>query len=230
MIQSILPFERKIYSQNGEDGIIEAIFNKIGVTNRFFVEFGVGPAWSQNDFLDVKEHGLECNTRLLKEKGWTGLLMDGTGYPQLDVKKERITADNINDLFQKYNVPSSFDLLSIDIDGNDYWVWKAITNFTPRVVVIEYNASIPPTESRVIKYDPNHAWDGTTYYGGSLLALTKLAQSKGYALVGCDSRGVNAFFVKEELAKEHFILKSLEQLYRLPTYNHPPTDKTMILI
>ena len=173
--------EKKIYSQNGEDGIIEFIFSKIGITNKFSVEFGVG-------------NGFECNTILLLERmGWNGLMMDygadqkikwtsvlnkawsnrklglkdnlkkdvtflkkivkqseRTTQFQTDIKNERITAENIQDLFQKYHVPKKFDLLSIDIDYNDYWVWKSIVDYFPRVVIIEYNSSIPPSESRAV--------------------------------------------------------------------------------
>lgn len=259
--------EKKVYSQNGEDGIIEFIFSKIGTTNKFSVEFGVGD-------------GFECNTvYLLEKKYWKGLMMDYGADPHIqwenivkkatssnflldphsiqrstrflkkliqrsgrsthfkhDIKKEKVTAENIQQLFKKYNVPKNFDLLSVDIDYNDYWVWKAITDYVPRVVVIEYNSLIPPTESRVVPYDPNTSWDGTNYFGASLLALTNLGLTKGYTLVGCESRGVNAFFVKSDLV-EGTKIKDIEQLYRPPKYGqivngthigHPPNNKKMI--
>lgn len=223
-IDNINNFEKKIYSQNGEDGIIEAIFNKIGTTNKYFVEFGV-------------KEGTECNTRLLREKEWDGLWMDNDGYGNLLTKKEFITAENINELFKKYNVPENFDLLSIDIDFNDYWVWKAIEGYFPRVVIIEYNASILPTQSLTVKYEPTRMFDETNYFGASLLAYAKLADKKGYTLVGCDNNGVNAFFVKKEVVKDNFILKSVEELYRPPQYGimisgkyigHKPSNEKMI--
>lgn len=217
-IRNLNRYEIKIYSQNGEDGILDAIFSKIGTTNKFYVEFGV-------------EDGEECNTRFLQnEKGWRGLLMDGYEQKSKKIKKEFITAENINDLFRKYQVPKAFDLLSIDIDGNDYWVWKAIdSSYAPRVVVIEYNASIPPTESKVIPYDPNFSWDITNYFGASLLALVKLAKTKGYTLVGCDLCGVNAFFVQDRLMLGHFITDSIDKLYRPVNYfnkgmSHPSKE------
>ena len=240
--------EKKIYSQNGEDGIIEFIFTQIGTTNKFSVEFGVG-------------NGFECNTvYLLEKKGWKGLMMD-YGADQdiqwkgvmkkawynrklglianirkdlaflkkiisrtkrsrcfhLDIKSEKVTAENIQNLFQKYNVPKSFDLLSIDIDYNDYWVWKAITDYSPRVVIIEYNSSVIPTESKVVPYDPEAKWDGTNYFGASLLALKNLGLTKGYTLVGCDNAGVNAFFCKSNLLDGKKI-KDIKDLYRPPGY------------
>lgn len=261
--------EKKIYSQNGEDGIIEFIFSQIGTTNKFSVEFGVG-------------NGFECNTvYLLEKKGWKGLMMDygvdqdiqWTGVMKkawynrklgligsirkdlaflkklisrtkrsrrfhLDIKSEKVTAENIQNLFQKYNVPKNFDLLSIDIDYNDYWVWKSITDYLPRVVVIEYNSSIPPTESKTVPYDPEAKWDGTNYFGASLLALKNLGLTKGYTLVGCDNAGVNAFFCKSELLDGKKI-KDIKDLYRKPGYGeiingihigHPPSAKKLIEI
>lgn len=260
--------EKKIYSQNGEDGIIEFIFSQIDTTNKFSVEFGVG-------------NGFECNTvYLLEKKNWKGLMMDygsdqniqwkgvmkkawynrklgligsirkdlaflkkiisrtkRSRHFHTDIKLEKVTAENIQNLFQKYNVPKNFDLLSIDIDYNDYWVWKSITDYLPRVVVIEYNSSILPTESKVVPYDPEAKWDGTNYFGASLLALKNLGLTKGYTLVGCDSAGVNAFFCKSELL-DGIKIKDIKDLYRPPKYGeiingvhigHPPQSTKKML-
>jgi hypothetical protein len=207
-IRNLNQFECKIYSQNGEDGLLQAIFQKIGVTNKFAVEFGV-------------ENGSECNTRYLVErKGWIALQMDPADHaPTSQIKKEFITAENINEVFKKHNVPASFDLLSIDIDGNDYWVWKALDPFyTPRVVVMEYNGKFPPTESKTIPYDPDFRWDGSDYYGASLGALSKLAGAKGYTLIGCDREGVNAFFVHNRELDSHFVRQDIHTLYRKPRF------------
>lgn len=181
-------YERKVYSQNGEDGIIEEIFRRIGTTNKFSVEFGV-------------EDGKECNTRyLLEKKGWNGLRMDGGKDNPTTIKSEYITAENVNDLFAKYKVPKEPDLVSIDIDSNDYWVWKALDpKYNARLVVIEYNSTIPATRSLTVRYDPKWVWDGSNYFGASLLALYKLGRSKDYTLVACDRRGVNAFFVRDDV-------------------------------
>ncbi|NEQ67493.1 MAG: FkbM family methyltransferase [Symploca sp. SIO2D2] len=205
-IKSINQFERRLYSQNGEDGIINAIFTKIGLTNQFFVEFGVG-------------NGTECNTRYLREqKNWTGLMIDGQENPPANVQREFVTAENIQDLFAKYNVPQEFDLLSIDLDFNDFWVWKAIKDYKPRVVIIEYNSTIPFAESKVVNYDSQGTWDGTNFFGASLAAMIQLGKAKGYTLVGCDNRGINAFFVADDLISGHFDLPPQEQLYRTPTW------------
>jgi len=221
-IADITRYERKFSSQNGEDGILEAIFTVIGTTRKYFVEFGAAS-------------GRECNTARLAQHGWTGLLMDAAPPPPdapVPIRREFITAENINALFEKYNVPPAFDLLSIDIDGNDYWVWKSITAYRPRVVIIEYNASVPPTESRVMPYDPNFRWSGTDYFGASLLALTTLGSAKGYTLVGCDSSGTNAFFVDSAETQGRFVPQCVGDLYRPPNCkkNKHPHDPDRVLV
>lgn len=227
-IDDIHDFESKKYSQNGEDGIIEAVFSKIGTTNRFLVEFGV----------DGVEGGTEFNGRKLIEEGWDALLMDGGRYPhQSAVKHEYITADNINELFAKYHVPAQFDMLSIDIDSNDYWVWKALsTKYQPRLVIIEYNGHPGPTAAKSVAYEPDLTWDGTDYFGASLMAMVKLGRTKGYTLIGCESRGVNSFFIRNDL-KKHFTIRKPESLYVAPGYGtlvdgqwsgHPKSAREMI--
>jgi hypothetical protein len=230
LIKDINFFDQKYYSQNGEDGILKIVFHKIGTTDKFCVEFGV-------------EDGRECNTRyLIEKKGWNYLHMDADpGYhPFTHIKKEFITAENINLLFKKYKVPKEFDLLSIDLDYNTYWVYKSLKDYKPRVLVVEYNASFPPTEAKAAKYEPNKTWDGTDYYGASLLAYVKLAKKRGYTLVGCDKHGVNAFFIREDLIKEgDFLKKDIQKLYRQPYFGirvngryigHPPSKKKFISV
>ena len=200
-------YESSTYSQNGEDGIIARLFASIGVTNEYFVEFGVG------------KNAEECNTRLLRERGWTGLWMDicaDNGQP--DVRQERVTAENINTLFAKYDVPFDFDFLSIDIDGNDYWVRKAMDKqYRPRVIVMEYNAAIPPSQSKSIAYDPEFRWSNTDYFGASLAALERLNRRRGYTLVYCDSRGINAFFLRSDLVAPES-KRPVEEIYCPPNY------------
>lgn len=108
---------------------------------------------------------------------------------------ERISPLNINRLFEKYGVPLEFDLLSIDLDGQDFWVW-ALLDYFPRVVIIEYNPALVIDQSVSIPFDVSHQWDGTQYYGASLLALNKLGISKGYTLLYANA--VNAFFVRND--------------------------------
>jgi len=206
MFHDLEKYESRRYSQNGEDGILTRLFELLGVTNRFFVEFGTGP------------DGRERNTRLLEQQGWSGLLMDVAADARAPhIQKEQITAENINALFARYEVPAEFDLLCIDIDGNDYWVWKALNErYRPRVMVLEYNAAIPASESKTIAYDPHFRWSRTDYFGASLRALAKLAAVKGYKLVYCELRGINSFWVRADLAPDWN--EPAERLYRGPDY------------
>ncbi len=179
--------EFKVYSQNGEDGVIQKIFQSIGTTSKYYVEFG-------------GQDGVQCNTRYLREAGWQGLLMDGSyNIPKINLYQEFITAANINALFAKYHVPEEFDLLSIDIDFNDFYVWKAIEGYHPRVVVIEYNGAHLVDEDKVVIYDAYGKWDRTNYFGASLLALYNLGRFKGYSLVYANANGVNLFFIRDDI-------------------------------
>lgn len=211
-------FGFKVYSQHDEDGIIEEIFNRIGTTNKFFIEFGV-------------DYGLESNSHYLLHKGWKGLWIEGKtkhvkGIRKLfkkviDSKKLTvingfITKDNINSLIaEQGKIEGEVDLLSIDIDGNDYWVWKAITCIKPRVVVIEYNSKFPPNFEWVMEYNAEHVWYwANDEQGASLKSFELLGTQLGYQLVGTNLAGANAFFVKEELAKDLFVKPSTaEKLY-----------------
>jgi hypothetical protein len=197
--------EARAYSQNGEDGIVAWLCSEVGAPNRTFVEFGI-------------EDGSECNTaNLARSFGWTGLMMEADTtfasrarlfyerFPNVRVVRARVTPDTIDALLREHG-PGPVDVLSIDIDGNDLWVWRAIGAIEPRVVVIEYNASFGPARSVTVPYaerfDRYDAHVSGFYHGASLAALARVGDEKGYALVGCDSRGSNAFFVRRELLSE----------------------------
>jgi hypothetical protein len=203
--ESLINFEARIFSQNGEDGILKEIFRRIGGGTQFSVEFGV-------------EDGTQCCTReLLVHQGWSGLLLEGSpafvegarsvyrANNGVQIAQSFITSENILELFRDHNVPKEPDLLVVDIDGNDYWVLQRIlTGYRPRVFVCEYNARWTAGTDWVMPYDSNHVWDGSAYYGASLAALLRLGQQHGYKLVACDSKGVNAFFVRADLTQNYF--------------------------
>lgn len=185
-------FEKRIYSQNGEDGItmklIELIYGDS--TDKYYVEFGV-------------ENGNECNTRILRENyKWRGLQMDGSHENlKINLNREFITRENIVSLFQKYNVPKLINLLSIDIDFNDFYILNEILkDYLCDIIIIEYNGFHGPMEDKVVKYDSKGRWDYSVYFGASLLALTKLCKIFGYSLVY--SNGVNGFFVQTKILIE----------------------------
>jgi hypothetical protein len=200
-------YELQMYSQNGEDGILAEIFRRVGATDRYFVEFGV-------------ENGLETNTTYLLHAGWRGLWVDGNAEAlrsarglfgrfveagALRVQHAFVTAENAAALLHSAAVPATFDLLSVDIDRNTWHLWHALAEFRPRVVVAEYNASVPPCDDWVIEYDPARSWNGSVQYGASLKAFERLGRDRGYALVGCNLAGVNAFFVREDLVGDQFV-------------------------
>jgi hypothetical protein len=197
-------YEARVFSQYGEDGILAELFARIGEGGRFAVEFGV-------------EDGRECNARrLIEERGWSALLIEGNASHAeaararyagrlVQVVHRFLTAETILATLAEAGVPVEFDLLSIDVDGNDYWLWQTIlATYRPRAVVIEYNGRWPPPKVWVMPYDPNHRWDRSAYYGASLAALAKLGARKGYALVGCSFAGLNAFFVRDDLVADRF--------------------------
>lgn len=210
-------WEKGVYSQQGEDGIIAAIFKHIGAPTQYFVEFG---AWD-GEFLS--------NTKLLRTHlNWKGLLLDcDHEKPEINLHKAFITAENINELFAQYQVPEEFDLLSVDIDYNDFYIWKALDDkYRPRLIVMEYNSSLLPNEDKVVVYQPTHMWDFTNYFGGSILAFYNLGLKKGYTLVYADNRGVNLFFVRSDLLENrNWVFKNagnVEKIYKAPKYGKAP--------
>jgi len=202
-----------ICSQVGQDTLLVQIFNTIGLENKYFVEFGARIP----EQLNSSHFRLNC--------GWNGLLMDGDRgldcYGQkagMDlVKNEYITKENINDIFKKNNVPSRFDLLTIDVDWNDYWLFKALDThkFSPNVVCIEFSSYFRADEPFVVPYFPEVCvlpLSSSVNAGTSLAALNKLAKSKGYSYV-CHADGYHAIFVKTSLLHEED--KNIEIPYKI---------------
>jgi len=208
--------EFSLYSQNGEDGIIAAIFNIIGPTSRFCVEFGAFDGVTGS------------NTYLLRLQEWQAVLLDRmSDNREHNLFKEFITAENITSLFEKYKIPYNLDLLSIDIDYNDFYVWKSLDDiYRPAVVVIEYNATHLPDEDKVVKYHPYFCGGSTNYFGASILAMYNLGRSKGYSLVYADRTGVNLFFIRDDILEEKNLnfkhVNNVKELYRKPTYGKGP--------
>lgn len=198
----LLKFGYRVYSQADEDGIIREIFRRIGGGGGTFLEIGAG-------------NGLENNSLFLLNQGWRGAWIEGSARKafaakkkfaaaiaegRLRVEKHFVTAANINEAVAKLAPNGDVDLLSIDLDGNDYYILDAIRSISPRVIVAEYNPKFPADIVWVMKYNETHKWDSTDYFGASLKALELLLTSRGYSLVGCNIIGSNAFFVRLELA------------------------------
>ena len=204
-IHSLEEAEFQVFSQRGEDGIIQYIINNIDIPNKIFVEFGV-------------ENYVESNTRfLLINNNWAGLVIDGAKenvrfiksgfiYWKYDLTAYHsfITKDNINELIGRYTSCTDIGLLSIDIDGNDYWVWEAINVIHPRIVICEYNSIFGADKKVSVPYSDGFtrrsAHFSDLYFGASLAAFVELGEKKGYDFIGVASTGVNAFFVRKDLS------------------------------
>lgn len=211
-------YEFRVYSQWGEDGIIQHLIKTIPDLEKTFIEFGV-------------QNYVESNTRfLLVNNNWAGLIIDGSQknidyvksdaiYWQHNLKAECafITRENINTIIKNSGLNGDIGLLSIDIDGNDYWIWEAIDVVTPAIVVIEYNARFGDQLAVSIPYEPNFirssAHHSNIYYGTSLSALFKLGAKKGYNLVGCNSAGNNAFFLRNDLITDKIKAKTVAEAF-----------------
>ena len=215
--QSIHEVEFKVFSQYGDDGIIQYLIHHTRPEHEAFIEFGAG------DYS-------EANTRfLLLNNNWRGLIIDGNQRAMQALKREEIywrydlttvgafiTRENINQLFEENGFSGEIGILSIDVDGNDYWIWEGINCVNPAIVVVEYNSVFGAKHSISIPYDPSfirtRAHFSNLFWGASLKALCTLADRKGYAFIGSNSAGNNAYFVrKDKIGK--LPVKSAEQGY-----------------
>jgi hypothetical protein len=220
------------FSQNDEDGILLYIFSLIDTVSKKCVEICAG-------------NGIVCNTaNLIINHGWNGLLFDGIGD---NVKEGRkfysryrdtwifppkfvhvwIDAENVNNLIKENGFGGEIDLLSLDLDGVDYWIWKAIDCINPRVVIVEYNTILGPEKAISVPYKkdfnrfdyPNSvsiARFGPDYWGASLAAFRKLGYEKGYRLVGCNRYGFNAFFIRKDIGEDILPEISPEKCFEHP--------------
>ena len=197
--------EFSCFSQWGEDGIINWLVSKLPTIPKKFIEFGVG-------------NYKESNTRLLLQlHNWQGLVMDSTDDYIQDIKSQdiswrhqldsvcaHISKDNINQLLENKGMTSDIGLLSIDIDGNDYFVWQSINIIQPIIVIVEYNAVLGDLHPITIPYKSDFfrtkAHSSNLYFGASLKALITLGKKKGYTFVGTNTNGVNAFFIRDDFA------------------------------
>jgi hypothetical protein len=219
-------FATKGYSQLGEEGMIAEILRRLKIDNGWFVEFGA---------LDGKSLS---NTYALAERGWSGVYIEGSlqrfirlcfnmlGKRNLHLVKKYVSCekpDDLNTILGKIAVPKDFDVLSLDVDGNDYWILKSLTAFTPKLVIIEYNSNFEPDQKKTIEYDPNFRWGWDNYFGASAGALNQLAKEKGYTLIAFTA--LNLFFLKNDLMPgfEPLPIQSIPK-----SEAHPPSPRVMI--
>lgn len=216
--RTLRDYEFKVFSQWGEDGIIQHLCKSVSIKNKTFIEFGVANFFESNcRFLQMKDN-------------WSGFVIDGSSENIQKLKHSYfywkyhlyaidafITRENINEILAQSGFDEDLGILSIDLDGNDYYVLEAINLFKPRILICEYNAVFGGARKISIPYDP--AFNRTKghysnlYFGASLAAITHLANKRGYSLVGTNSAGVNAFYIRNDLLTEKLDVLSCTEAY-----------------
>ena len=211
--------EYRVFSQHREDGIIDHLLESLGIDTGTFVEFGFSAA--------------QCNClNIALNRKFTGTFIDGSqkkcrmakqayrwlGLKNVQVIHSFLTAENLNTVIADCGVPLEVDVLSVDVDGNDYWFWSELEVISAKVVVIEYNASFGSQLCVTVPYDPDfrryEKHDSGFYHGASLRALEHLGRKKGYRLVACDATGVNAFFLRDDLCAEAIETLLVQEAFR----------------
>lgn len=228
--QNLADYEFRVFSQWGEDGIIQFLIRNLKIPDKSFVEFGV-------------ENYREANTRfLLMHDNWRGLIIDGSQGNIDSVRAEDlywrfqltavcsfITPSNINSLIESNGFVGELGLLSVDIDGMDYWVWNNITVVSPAIVIVEYNALFGPDRAVTVplheQFTRSAAHYSMLYFGASLAAMVKLGHARGYACVGCNTAGNNAFFVRRDLMPPHWKSLSAREAF-VPSKFRESRDET----
>jgi hypothetical protein len=216
-------YEFKVFSQWGEDGIIQRLIKSIEIKNKTFIEFGV------EDFLESN-----CRFLLMKDN-WKGFVIDGSKSNIKRLKNSYfywkhhlvavakfITKENVEDILAMSGFESDLGILSIDIDGNDFYILEAINEFKPRILICEYNPNFGGARKISIPYKAdfyrNSAHYSNLYWGASLAAITFMANKKGYSLVGTNSAGNNAFYVRNDLLNEKLKVLTVESAYLPSNY------------
>lgn len=225
---SLADAEFCVYSQWGEDGILEWLLQRLPIWPECFVEFGV-------------ENYTEANTRfLLKHRNWKGVVIDGSAQNVQYIRNDSIywrhdltaicevvTRENINEILLDNGLSGDIGILSIDIDGNDYWVWEVINMVNPQIVICEYNAVLGDVHALTIPYEPmfhrTAAHHSNLYFGCSINGLCNLALQKGYTLVGTNQTGCNAFFVRNDILLK--MKGSIDDRYPKPSRMRESRDR-----
>lgn len=224
-------YEFKVFSQFGDDGLIQYLIKNLNITNKYFIEFGV-------------EDYLESNTRfLMMNDNWSGFVMDGSDANMQSLKKQPwfwrydleciakfIDKDNINELLSQTN-QSNIGLLHIDLDGNDYWILDCLdfSKLNPCILICEYNSVFGKDRAITIPYDKNfyrtEKHYSNLYWGASLKALTLCANKKGYALIGSNLAGNNAYYIRKDCLNDIITEKSVEETYVNAKYRESRNEK-----
>jgi len=222
-------WESRVFSQNGEDGVLAELLRRVGTGPRSFVEFGISDGREGTCVALAALHGfsglfMESDTGLFGR-----LTARARAWPGVRCRHAVVTPANVAELFADAGVPRDLDVLSIDVDGRDYWIWRALEDWEPRVVVVEYNAVLPAGEALTIPAGHEAGWDATEYFGASIAAFEALGEARGYRLVHTDLTGTNAFFVRSGLADDALPRREIVPVhapnYLLTGLGHAPDPK-----
>jgi hypothetical protein len=227
---NINDYEFRAFSQWGEDGIIQYLVNNLNIEHKSFIEFGV------EDFF-------ESNCRfLMMHDYWSGFVIDGSQKNidkikssnyffkyQLEAKCSFITKENICDILEKSGLPKDLGILSVDIDGIDYFVFEQLSAWKPAIYIFEYNSLFGSTLPVSVPYDPafqrTQKHSSNVYWGASLPAFDHLAVSRGYSLVGVNMAGSNAFYVRNDLLNERVVATNIDDCYRPMSFRESRDEK-----
>lgn len=222
---NVSDYPKKIYSQHGEDGVVEKIFEVLNVKASSAVEFGAWDGIAMSNVFNLVMKGSGCVYIECDDVKYKDLVTNMSMFPKVYCVKSKVSLEKdetLDGILGNSPVPKDFDILSIDIDGNDYHVWKSLVNYNPKVVVVEYNTNFKGYEC--IQYDPSHFWNGTSFYGASAKAFEKLGKEKGYDLIGIIEAG-NLFFVRSELNGGKFWILDLDKVNYSSPRHKPMTSE-----
>jgi len=221
--------ERSVSSPGGQDGVLERICEIIEPTHRFLVDLGAG---------DGVEGSSSRN--LIAQHGWRGLLVEPSpgpgalleeryaGHDGVKILQAGVYPGDVEILMERARVPADLDLLIVGLEGNDWYVWRAIDEFRPKVVEIGYNAAFVPPQTMVIEYHPLNYWDGSLYFGASIQSLYALGQRKGYELVYADRGGTTLFFVEKRYFPRFGIPDNAPIRLYVPRQGFPLLNPTLV--
>jgi hypothetical protein len=220
----IREYGRKVWSQRGEDGMLEKIFSTLKIEKGHAVELGAWDGKHLSNVYNLITKGWAATLIECDEEKFLELSDNMRQFEEVTTIKQKVTlekGETLDEILQAAKTPKNFDLLSLDLDGFDYWVWRSLT-FEPKVVLVEYNSNWEG--SVTCPYDTEHFWDGTQFYGASGKALNDLAEAKGYELIG-HVPNINLFFIKKELNKGLFKTLDIKTNFHVSKNHHLPMTK-----
>ncbi|WP_395744631.1 hypothetical protein [Prosthecobacter sp.] len=204
--QALMPFRQKIFSHDGQDGILAEIFRRIGAGGGRFVEIGTAPAQNNSNLLLLKGwRGLWLDAALPKDELLSANLQVLVREGKLKISRKLVGRDNARTLLSTRGFAEDLDLISISIDYNTHHVFTELLAFRPRVFCVAYNGMLPADLDWAAPYDAKAVWDGSTLFGATLGTISAAAETGGYSLVGCELSGTDAFFVRHDLLKGRFL-------------------------